>query len=228
MGQQQRSWMMAQAVDRKAQQEAVTPERFASAKTYADYLGTITQNQQKFADNYAKTAITEAQTARLEALSARPGGPAKVLVIGEDWCPDVYRGLPVLQRIAEAAGWDLRVLERDQHLDVAEHFKKDGQFLSVPTAIFYTGDLQYILHWIERPERVTAEMADVMRPLFAAYTPQALAAKLGHEPTEAEKAAAAKERGEKNDEFQATNPAWARWRGVTVEDVIERLEHATR
>src|SRR5579884_4140468 len=107
----------------EARQAAVTPERFASAKTYAQYRASITQNQQKFDDNYNGTKVPEALVARLRAVSAKPNGPAKVVVSAEAWCPDVYRGLPVMQRVTEAAGWDLRVLERDQNLDVAEQFK---------------------------------------------------------------------------------------------------------
>jgi len=212
--------------EQAARESAISPERFAAAKTFEEYLGSIKQNKQKFEDNFAKTQVPEAFAKRLKALRAKPNGPAKVLVIGEDWCPDVYRGLPVLKRVADAGGMELRVLERDQHLDVAEQFKKDGQFLSVPTAVFLTKDGKYITHWIERPERVTAEMADVMRPMFAKYSPQALAERLGREPTEEEKAQVAQERAKANDEFQATNPAWARWREITVEDLTEWLERA--
>ena len=38
---------------------------------------------------------------------SRPDGPAKVLILGEDWCPDVFRGMPVVVRMAEAAGLEI-------------------------------------------------------------------------------------------------------------------------
>jgi hypothetical protein len=194
----------------EARAGAVSPERFAAAKTYEQYLASITQNLHKFQENYAQTHVPEEYTMRLRRSVARPGGPARLLVIAEDWCTDVYRGLPVLQRVAEAAGIDLRVIERDQNLDVAEHFKKDGQFLSVPTVICFTRDFRYLDHWIERPAAVTAELGTTMRPLIAPYVPQGLAPRLGREPTEEEKAEAGREMRRVMDEFQATDPAWGR------------------
>ncbi|MFN8558339.1 MAG: thioredoxin family protein [Dehalococcoidia bacterium] len=47
----------------------------------------------------------------------------------------MYRGLPVAKRIADAAGIELRVLERDQHLDAFEPYK-NGEFLSIPVYVF--------------------------------------------------------------------------------------------
>jgi thiol-disulfide isomerase/thioredoxin len=219
---------MVQATDTKARQEAVTAERYAASKTYEQYLAGIKVNQAKFADNYEKTSVPAELANRLKAVSQKPNGPAKMLVIGEDWCPDVYRGMPVLKRIAEAGGWEFRVVERDQNLDIAEHFKKEGEFLSVPVAIFYSKDMQYITHWIERPARVTAEMPGITGPLFAPYSAKGLAEKLGREPSEEEKAEAGKERMKKYEEFQQTSPHWARWREVTIEDITEILEQTVK
>jgi hypothetical protein len=83
----------------------VTTERFTSGLTYSDYVAQIERNKEKFEANYNDTRISNEDTETLRALVARPDGPAKMLVLGEDWCPDVYRGMPVMARIAEAAGW---------------------------------------------------------------------------------------------------------------------------
>src|SRR5215472_7040079 len=102
---------MVQQQERQAYQEAVSAERFAAAKTYEQYVASIANNRAKFDDNLAKAMVREDLATRLRALAARPDGPAKLLVIGEDWCPDVYRGMPVAKRIADAAGLELRILE---------------------------------------------------------------------------------------------------------------------
>ena len=81
----------------------VPEERFAAAKTYEQYIDSIAVNREKFADNLAGARVPDDLAARLRALVARPDGPKKLLVIGEDWCPDVYRGLPVAKKIADAA-----------------------------------------------------------------------------------------------------------------------------
>src|SRR6266542_887744 len=124
----------------------VTPERFASGLTYQDYIAQIQANQDRFQENYegAKGQITDEDVKRFKELMARPNGPARVLVLGEDWCPDVYRGMPVIAALAEATGLEMRVFPRDQHLDIMNEFLNKGEFQSIPTLVFYTKDHTYI------------------------------------------------------------------------------------
>jgi thiol-disulfide isomerase/thioredoxin len=204
----------------------ITRERFEGAPTYAEYIASIKQNRAKFDASYAGTSVAAPLAERLRALAAKPNGPAKLLVIGEDWCPDVYRGMPVAQRIAEAAGIEMRVLARDENLDIAEHFKKDGEFLSIPVLIFLTRDYGYIAHFIERPVRANEEMHDALSPVFGPSGTRQLTEKLGRPPTEAEKEEARAEAARRYDEFQ-NGPTWARWRDYTVEEVVALLEAAT-
>lgn len=206
---------------------AVTPEVFAAAKTYEEYVASIERNREKFADNLEKTIVPEATAARLRELVGREGGPARVLVIGEDWCPDVFRGMPVMKRIADAAGIEMRVLERDQHLDVMQHFKMAGEFDSIPVFVFLTADGRYVAHWVERPARANDEMREAMSPIFGPSGMRALTEKYGREPTEAERAAAKAEAQDRYEEFQRSSPFWTHWREYTVEDVLELLEGAS-
>jgi len=129
-----------------------------------------------------------------------------VLVLGEDWCPDVFRGLPVIVRIAEAAGMELRVFPRDDNLDIMNAFLNQGQHQSIPTAVFYTHDHRYICHWIERPAKANAEMGE-MQKLFEGLDRE-------------------KDRDKMRDlynEFQ-TGPIWGGWREATVSEIIELLQ----
>jgi hypothetical protein len=128
------------------------------------------------------------------------------LVLGEDWCPDVYRGMPVLARFAEAAGIELRVFPRDENLDIMNEFLKDGEFQSIPTAVFYTRDQQYILHWIERPQQANDEMPE-MRKLYDGRT-----------------------REEAADDVKAfqQGPIWGGWRDATIKELRRLLEEKVR
>ena len=186
-------------------QSSISAERFNSAATYQQYRGQIEKNQEEFDDNYKNTSVPAEYAQRLKAVAAKPNGPKKVIVLGEDWCPDVYRGLPVLQRIAEAGGMDLRVLPRDQNLDVADQYLNKGEFRSVPTAIFLTNDLDQIAVFFERPERATAEL------------PQ-MSAVVG-----------SRSREEAADDLKAfrRGPIWGGWRQYTIEDITTMLEQAT-
>ena len=183
-------------------QSVVTPERFASGQTYDEFISKIKVNQDRFQMNYEGTTVSEEEATALKALVAKENGPAKMLVLGEDWCPDVYRGLPVLAKLAEAAGMELRVFPRDENLDIMNEFLKDGEYQSLPTAVFYTRDHRYILHWIERPEKANEEMPE-MRKLYEGRTREEAAPDVL--------------------KFQQGG-IWAGWRDATVTELRQKLE----
>jgi hypothetical protein len=166
---------------------AVTPERFASGMTYEEYAAFVgsPQNLKRessgggvrrdysayFREAYARTRLTEAQAQALKWLGSQPGGPAKMLVLSEDWSSDCRRDLPAFARIAEAAGMELRIFPRDgakfsdsnhpslaeapdSNADIMAEFllHKDGNtWQSIPIAVFYTKDMQYLYHYQEYP-----------------------------------------------------------------------------
>lgn len=185
-----------------AKDSVVTPERFASGFTYQEYVNQIENNKAKFDANYAGTKVSDENARVLRELVALPNGPAKMLVIGEDWCPDVYRGMPVLARIAEAAGMEMRVFRRDDHLDIMMEFLNRGEYQTVPTAVFYTRDHKYLGHWIERPAKANQEM-HLYNALREGKTREEAAPDL--------------------DRFQQGD-VWAGWRDATVDEITEMLD----
>lgn len=138
----------------------VTAERFAQGLTYADFLAQITINKEKFVANGSSVPLAEDDIAFFRKAAAQPNGPVKMLALGEAWCGDVYRELPTVARIAEAAGIELRVFLRDENLDIMEEFlSNDGKSRAIPVFVFYTQDLQYIAHWTERSAGAHAGLA---------------------------------------------------------------------
>ena len=99
---------------------------------------------------YENFKPTPEDAAALKEMAGKPNGPAKMLVLGEDWCGDVIRGMPVLARISEAAGLEMSIFPRDENHDIMNEFLKNGEWMSIPVAVFYTNDHQYICHWIIR------------------------------------------------------------------------------
>jgi len=183
------------------QESVVTAERFTGGMTWEQYLEHIKRNREKFEYNYAETVLTDDDAEAFRSLAARPDGPAKVLALGEDWCPDVFRGLPVMVRIAEAAGMELRIFPRDDNLDIMNEFLNHGEHQSIPALVFYTRDHRYIAHWIERPAKANAELGQVAAIIQ------------GKEQEEARAA---------YNEFQH-GPVWASWRQETVRELRELL-----
>jgi len=176
----------------------VTPERFASGMTfdqYVAYVGTPANLKREGSGRprldwsahlratYEATRLHDAQVAAVKWLTARPNGPAKVLVIAEEWSSDCRRDVPMLARFAEAGGMELKIFRRDgqrfsrsqrpslaeepdSNADIMAEFlnHKDGQtWQSIPVAVFYTKELQYLYHYTEYPaiyhkDRVVAQI----------------------------------------------------------------------
>lgn len=139
----------------------VTLARFAQGLTYSDFLVQATVNRDKFEANYQDAPLTGDDLAFFKNAAAKPGGPVKVLAIAEAWCGDVYRELPTMARIAEAAGMTLRVFLRDQNADIMDEFLLNGSSRAIPVFVFYTDDLRYITHFTERSQSAHAELAAI-------------------------------------------------------------------
>ena len=139
----------------------VTPERFQKGFTYQDYIGQIKVNKARFDGFYENFKVAPEDAAALKQLAGRPKGPAKMLVLGEDWCGDVIRGMPMLARVADAAGLEMSIFPRDQHHDIMNEYLKNGEWMSIPVAVFYTKEHDYICHWIERPISAELEIAEI-------------------------------------------------------------------
>jgi hypothetical protein len=192
-------------------ESVVTPERFDSGLTYQDYLSRIQRNREKFEFNYEQTVISPEDGEAFRRQASAPGGAARILALGEDWCPDVFRGLPVMARIAEAGGIELRVFPRDDNLDIMNEFLNHGEHQSIPTFVFYTSDHRYVAHWIERPAKANAEMGEYMKL---------------YESLDRSKPDDVARMREIANEFQR-GPVWAGWRNETVREIRELLEQNT-
>ena len=174
----------------------VTPERFAKGMTFDEYVkyagspenlareafggyfpdggssgAPRKDNSAVFRERYARARLSDEQTAAIKWLVAQPNGPAKILVISEDWSSDCRRDVPVLARLAEAGGMELRIFNRDgkkilgtrrpdpaaapdSNHDVMLEFmnkKNGGEWASVPVAVVYTRDFQELCRYIESP-----------------------------------------------------------------------------
>ncbi len=138
----------------------VTAERFAQGiPTFAEWMKAIEKNQETFQRHYDEYEPDMADIAAVKAMVEQSG--VKALLIGEDWCPDVWRGLPVLCRIGELTGMEVRLFMRDQHKDIMAEFLNKGEFESVPTIVFYDKNHNYLGHWIERADKANAEMPQI-------------------------------------------------------------------
>ena len=69
---------------------AVTAERFNEGLTYQQYVDQMTQNKERFLENYQNFSLSPEDAAHFRNMSET----LNVLMIAEDWCGDVIAGLP--------------------------------------------------------------------------------------------------------------------------------------
>ena len=196
-----------------AQKESVvTPERIAQGISYKEWMEQIDRDQEKFVDNYEGTQLNADDVAAIKALMAKGGGPAICMAIGEPWCPDVFRGMPVIAKLCEATGLDLKIFFRDQNVDIMNEYLYKGEFQSIPTLIFYTEDHRYLGHWSEKAQKARDD-----GPIMGAITSKMRNPDISQEEREKYMAEYA--------DFQS-GPVWGGWRDAEVKEIRALLEAA--
>jgi alkylhydroperoxidase/carboxymuconolactone decarboxylase family protein YurZ len=193
-----------------APDRTITSERFAQGMTFEAYLRFIAtpenlrreagwwrgperwDGSERLRQWHARLVIDEARAEAICWLAAQPGGPARVLVISEEWSSDCRRDVPMLARLAEAGGLELRIFPRDgervgrgPRADPAESPSADlvNLFLreadgrtwqSIPVAAFYTRDFRYLYHYTELPAVYRKEcLAAALQAPRSGATPEA-------------------------------------------------------
>jgi hypothetical protein len=228
----------------------ITAERFAKGRTFDEYVtyvgspenlareafggvyhadggstgGPRRDNSAIFRDRYAKAALTDRQAAAIKWLAAQPNGPAKILVISEDWSSDCRRDLPYLARLAEAGGLELRIFNRDgkkilgqrrpdpvaypdANHDLMLQFlnKKDGgEWASLPVVVVYTKDFKELHRYLEYPSMYRKDWIRARQ----------------NTPKPGENAEQAKERAGKDFAALQASPFFDVWAGACIDEIL--------
>jgi len=198
-----------------AQKESVvTQERLSQGIDYKQWMEQIDRNQEKFVDNYEGTQPNPDDVAAIKALMSKQDGPAICMAIGEPWCPDVFRGMPVIAKLCEATGLDLKIFFRDQNVDIMNEFLYKGEFQSIPTLVFYTKDHKHLGTWHERAQKARDEMPQLSE----------ITAKMRNQELSEE------ERQKYMEQYAAfqKGPVWGGWRDAEVKEIRALLEAACK
>jgi hypothetical protein len=145
---------------------AVMPkERFQAATTFDEYVDRMKVNKeqmQRFTD--------EVQISPEDVAWWRGRGKLNVYVLTYDGCGDALYNIPIMAKIArQCPNVDLRVVQRDENLDVMDQYKNQGLYRSVPTFVVMDENLEEVGNLKERSESMTqvmeAEQLKVRRSL---------------------------------------------------------------
>jgi hypothetical protein len=161
----------------------VTAARFAKGMTfpqYVQYVATADNLKREGSQSprrdwsdflrkaYESVRLSPAHEAAWTWLMAQPDAPARVLAISEEWSSDCRRDIPLLAKLADTVGLELRIFTRDgptvgrgpkpepdsPNADLMAEFlnQRSGQtFQSIPVVVFYTKDLRPLYRYTEFP-----------------------------------------------------------------------------
>ena len=124
---------------------------FDQGKTIQEFLDSFGENRARFDELLADSELNSEQRQAIAGLPAE----LRVVVIAEPWSGDVLYNLPPLIKMAQAAGWELRIFNRDKHPDLILNYLKDGLYRSIPVFVFYDPEFHELGHWVERPQAAT-------------------------------------------------------------------------
>lgn len=122
-------------------------ERFESAPTFQEYLATVEKNRELWHGVYERVRLPDEIVADARRL---PGG-WHLVALSEDWCGDAVNTLPAVARLAEEAGWKLRILGRDNNPDLMDAHLTNGRSRSIPVIIVYDEHFDEVGWWGPRP-----------------------------------------------------------------------------
>jgi thiol-disulfide isomerase/thioredoxin len=71
-----------------------------------------------------------------------------VLIISEPWCGDCKREIPLLARIADMAGWQLRIFGRDTNPDLMDRYTTEGK-RKIPVIVFFDEGFRELGRFVE-------------------------------------------------------------------------------
>jgi hypothetical protein len=126
-------------------------ETFESGLTPERYTELLNDDQRDLHALYQRRVEIDADA--VDRL--RSAGPFHVLVITEPWCGDSLAVFPVIVELCQRAGIELRVVRRDEHLDLIDRYLTNGG-RGIPIAVVLDESFEEVSHWGPRPRPAQA------------------------------------------------------------------------
>lgn len=126
-------------------------KRYMNAPTFLEYMETVEQNTELWKQIYKRVEIADEVLQELQGCQSR----WYLLVLSEDWCSDAVNLVPVVACLArDAHNLDLRVLARDENLDIMDTHLTNGRSRSIPVVILLDEDFVEKGWWGPRPASI--------------------------------------------------------------------------
>jgi hypothetical protein len=101
----------------------VNKQRFEQAATFEEYLETVKKNRELWHGVHERVRLDGEVVEEARAVP----GEWHLVALSEDWCGDAVNTLPFIAKLASLAGWDFRVVGRDDNLDLMDGHLTNGR-----------------------------------------------------------------------------------------------------
>src|SRR4051812_13347877 len=129
----------------------ITKARFCEGETFAEFLARPIKQHDLWVALAHRVTIPIEISARVEALHGR----WHLLVLSEDWCGDSINIVPIVAKLADSvSNMDLRILARDENLDIMDAHLTNGKSRSIPIVILLNDKFQECGWWGPRPREL--------------------------------------------------------------------------
>lgn len=105
---------------------------FEQAMQADDYIESMKQNKDGLLHIYDNFNLPEDETFFEKIASMK----LRAIVLTEDWCGDAMLNVPILLRISEKANLEVRMLLRDDNLELMDQYLTNGTSRAIPIFIF--------------------------------------------------------------------------------------------
>jgi len=132
-------------------------EWFQKGMTAEEYIQSMSKNKQEMLSIYEQFSVSDEMNNKLKTLVPQQ---LRAIVLSEDWCGDAMLNNPILLRMAEAAGIEVRFLLRDQNLELMDQYLTNGTSRAIPIFIFMDQDGTEVGVWGPRAPEMQALVAE--------------------------------------------------------------------
>ena len=129
----------------------ITKARYYEGETFAEFMTRPIRSKEMWVALSHRLTIPIEISARVEALH----GQWHLLVLSEDWCGDSINIVPIVAKLTESvSNMDMRILSRDENLDIMDTHLTGGKSRSIPIVILLNPKFEECGWWGPRPREL--------------------------------------------------------------------------
>ncbi|WP_309090126.1 thioredoxin family protein [Domibacillus sp.] len=108
-------------------------EWFEKGLTPEDYINNMSEHKENLLYVLKNFHLSSEEASLIDKVSEANW---RVIVLTEDWCGDAMVNIPILLAMAKAANMEVRMLHRDENLELMDQYLTNGTSRAIPIFIF--------------------------------------------------------------------------------------------